>query len=83
VDFRLLFPGCGGVGFLQGVLRKSECSVWCFCGEFVVECAANMDSGRTLFAALKMGQGFEIYFRPAILRSCDPAILRTKVTRRR
>jgi hypothetical protein len=27
-----------------GVLQKSGCSVWCFCGEVVVECVVNVVS---------------------------------------
>jgi hypothetical protein len=36
------FSECGGVGFLQGFLRKRGCLHVVSCGEFVVECVANV-----------------------------------------
>jgi hypothetical protein len=38
------FYGAGGWAFLQGVLEKNRCSVWCFGGEVVVECVVNVVS---------------------------------------
>jgi hypothetical protein len=38
------------------------CFVMVICGEFVVECVANVVFYRTLFRGLKMGQVFEVYF---------------------
>jgi hypothetical protein len=38
---RIFFPA-GGVGFLQGYLRKTGALVWCFGGEFVVICVVNV-----------------------------------------
>jgi len=32
------FLFCGGTAFLQAVLRRCVCLMWCFRGEFVVEC---------------------------------------------
>jgi hypothetical protein len=40
------FVDFGGV--FEGVLRKMVGWVWCFCGEFVVECVANVDKKQTL-----------------------------------
>jgi hypothetical protein len=42
VDFRSVFICCGEVVVLQGFFEKSGCSVWCFCGEFVVGCVAKV-----------------------------------------
>jgi hypothetical protein len=37
--------------------------VWCFDGEFVVECVAEMDWKQRAFWRLKMRHEFELYFR--------------------
>jgi hypothetical protein len=57
-----LFFFCGGMLFLLGVLGKCGVLLWCFCGEFVVECVVNVVSFRSLLWRLEMGQGFEVYF---------------------
>jgi hypothetical protein len=57
-----LFFFCGGMVFLLGVLGKCGVLLWCFCGEFVVECVVNVVSFRSLLWWLGMGQGFEVYF---------------------
>jgi hypothetical protein len=57
-----LFFFCGGMVFLLGVLGKCGVLLWCFCGEFVVECVVNVVSFRSLLWRLEMGQGFELYF---------------------
>jgi hypothetical protein len=36
------FFGCGGLAFLQGFLTKTGVKTWFFCGDFVVECVANV-----------------------------------------
>jgi len=36
------FLFCGGVAFLQGFLRKVRVLMWCFCGENVVICVADV-----------------------------------------
>jgi hypothetical protein len=38
----MIFFGCGVLVFLLGFLRKTAVLVWCFCGEFVVECMVNV-----------------------------------------
>jgi hypothetical protein len=38
----LPFFFCGGGAFLLGVLEKCGGLLWCFCGEFVVECVVNV-----------------------------------------
>jgi hypothetical protein len=37
-----IFLFCGGGAFLQGFLRKMRVLVWCFCGEDVVVCVADV-----------------------------------------
>jgi hypothetical protein len=48
--------------FLRGVLEKEGVWVWCFDGEFVVECVANVDAEQRTFWWLKMRHDFELYF---------------------
>jgi hypothetical protein len=43
---------------LRGVLGNVGGWVWCFCGEFVVGCVANVDEKPTLQGIRKKGQGF-------------------------
>jgi hypothetical protein len=62
------FWGGGGVGIcgfavvLRGVLGEGGVSVWCFDGEFVVECVAEMDARQCTFLRLKIRHGFQLYF---------------------
>jgi len=37
-----IFLFCGGVAFLQGFLGKMHVLLWCFCGEGVVICVADV-----------------------------------------
>jgi len=39
---RNIFPWMVSLPFLQGFLRKTDATTWCFDGEFVVECVVNM-----------------------------------------
>jgi hypothetical protein len=48
--------------FLQGIFTKMVFLWWCFCGEFVVECVANVVEKPRVFAWLKTGHHFEVYF---------------------
>jgi hypothetical protein len=48
--------------FFRGVLGKDGVSVWCFDGDFVVECVAEVESKQCTFRRLKRRQDFEIYF---------------------
>jgi hypothetical protein len=57
------FFWCGGFVFLQGFLAKMAFLLWCFCGEFVVGCVANVVEKPLDFAGGKIGQAFEVYFR--------------------
>jgi hypothetical protein len=41
-DKFVIFFVRGKTWFLQGILRKSVGLVWCFCGEIVVNCVANV-----------------------------------------
>jgi hypothetical protein len=36
--------------------------VWCFCGEFVVDCVVNVVGFWSLFRGGKIGQGLRVYF---------------------
>jgi hypothetical protein len=66
--FRFFFRrGCGaGIGgfgvFLRGVLRKVAFLMWCFAGEFVVRCVANVEIRHHVVWSLKTCHDFEIYF---------------------
>jgi hypothetical protein len=40
--FEETFLFCGGGAFLHGFLRKMGVFVWCFCGEDVVVCVADV-----------------------------------------
>jgi hypothetical protein len=40
---------CGGLVFLQGVLQKVGGSMWCFCGEVVVDCVVKRGSLMVVF----------------------------------
>jgi hypothetical protein len=42
-------------GVFEGGFGKSACQVWCFCGEVVVKCVANVDSGTGVSRRLKVG----------------------------
>ena len=48
--------------FLRGALEKEGVWVWCFAGEFVVECVADVDAEQRTFWRLKMRHVFELYF---------------------
>jgi hypothetical protein len=53
--------------FLQGIFAKTVFLLWCFCGEFVVECVANVVEKPRVFVVQKMGLAFEVYFCLGIL----------------
>jgi hypothetical protein len=38
--------------------------MWCFCGQFVVNCVVNVDSGWSLFGELKFGTFLKFIFAP-------------------
>jgi hypothetical protein len=40
--FEVYFLFCGGAVVFAGVLRKTSVLVWCFCGEDVVICVADV-----------------------------------------
>jgi hypothetical protein len=67
--FRFFFwRGCGaGIGgfgvFLRGVLKKGRVLVWCFAGEFVVRCVADVDTRHHVARSLKTCHDFDIYFQ--------------------
>jgi hypothetical protein len=44
--------------FLRGVLEKGRWLAWCFCGQVVVDCMANVDEKKRLAKDRKMGQQF-------------------------
>jgi hypothetical protein len=48
--------------FLEGCFGKEGVWVWCFDGEFVVECVVEMDWKQRTFWQLKMRHDFELYF---------------------
>jgi hypothetical protein len=45
-----------------GFFENSECWMWCFCGQVVVECVANVVSGRSFFGVEKMRHVFQLFF---------------------
>jgi hypothetical protein len=49
-------------GFLQGFFAKWTFLLWCFCGEFVVECVVNVVEKQRVFTRRKIGQVFQVYF---------------------
>jgi hypothetical protein len=57
-----------GVGFrgfarvLEGGLEKMVACVWCFCGEFMVECVANVDEKQSSHGIRKIGTGILTLF---------------------
>jgi len=53
---------CGGMVFLLGVLGKSCDWLWCFCGEFVVECVANVVSFRLFFGGWEWDRVLKFIF---------------------
>jgi hypothetical protein len=59
----------GFAGVFGGGFGKTGVCVWCFCGEFVVDCVVNVDTKPQLFRCRKMGQRFEVYF--SLLRSTE------------
>jgi hypothetical protein len=65
--------------FFEGVLEKEGVWVWCFDGEFVVECVVEMDRKQRTFRRLKIRQGFELYFLALKVRcpSGDWLLLKT------
>jgi hypothetical protein len=40
------------IGVFAGVFEEIGVSAWCFCGQDVVNCVANVDTGPTLFEPL-------------------------------
>jgi hypothetical protein len=63
-EFGRKMPRGGAGGFLRicwcfgGVFGREGSWVWCFCGEFVVECAAKVEIKTALAWMQKMGQRF-------------------------
>jgi hypothetical protein len=51
---------------LQGILRKEVCTVWCFCGEVVVDCVVKLVSLWSYFYGEKIGHPFQLYFWDAL-----------------
>ena len=58
---------CGFAGVFEGGSGKMTDLVWCFGGEFVVDCVANVVSSRTTFEVGKIRHVFQLYF----LVACD------------
>jgi hypothetical protein len=52
--------------------------LWCFCGEFVVECVVNVVEKPRVFVVRKMGQAFEVYFCLGILSRLQAASVTEK-----
>jgi hypothetical protein len=50
------------MGAFAGDFAENRVLLWCFCGEVVVDCVANVVNCRTVFAVLKMGHQFQLYF---------------------
>jgi hypothetical protein len=61
--FAVLFFDVAVLWFLQGFWAKMAFLLWCFCGEFVVDCVVNVVEKPRDFAGGKIGQTFEVYFR--------------------
>jgi hypothetical protein len=45
-----------------GILRKTGDKMWCFDGQFVVDCVANVGRKQSLLWWANVGQVFEVYF---------------------
>jgi hypothetical protein len=43
------FFWCGGFVVFAGIFAKKAFLLWCFCGEFVVECVVNVVQKRGVF----------------------------------
>jgi hypothetical protein len=56
-------------GVCRGISRKTVCRTWCFCGEDLVECVANVVILTVVFRRRKTGHPFELYFWLALLES--------------
>jgi hypothetical protein len=63
------FFWCGEMRCLQGYFTKTVCRTWCFCGEHVVECVANVVILTVVFRWRKTGHPLELYFRLGLLES--------------
>jgi len=50
------------IGVFAGVFEEIGVSAWCFCGQVVVDCVANVDTGTTLFESLIFCKNFEVFF---------------------
>jgi hypothetical protein len=53
----------GETWFLLGIFAIFAFPLWCFCGEVVVKCVANVVRGMSFVVVLKTGQAFEVYFQ--------------------
>jgi hypothetical protein len=56
------FFGVVKCGVCRGISRKTVCRTWCFCGEDVVECVANVVILTVVFRRRKTGHPFKLYF---------------------
>jgi hypothetical protein len=69
MEFEVRFFGFAG--FLRGVLKKGWFLVWCFGGEFVVDCMADVAVWQPLIRSRKMRQVLQLYFwLPALKAPC-------------
>jgi hypothetical protein len=55
--------------FFEGCFGKRGCLVWCFDGEIVVECVADVDAKQRVFGGLTMRHDFELYFWAVLHRA--------------
>jgi hypothetical protein len=55
--------------FWRGVLGKEGVWVWCFDGEIVVECVADVVAKQWTFSRQKMRHHFELYFWAVLHRT--------------
>jgi hypothetical protein len=51
------------IGVFAGVFRKTWCSVWLFCGEFVVKCMVKAGGLTVFFRTRKFSTFFKLFFR--------------------
>jgi hypothetical protein len=64
---------------LQGFFAKVDVWAWCFCGEVVVKCVANVDKKMSVPGHRNMGQVLPVFFQKLIgsmeaIRICSKGV---------
>jgi hypothetical protein len=61
----MFFSDAGRIGVFAGVFKKTWCSTWSFCGEFVVKCVVIAGGLTVTFRHREIFHFFELYFAEA------------------